>query len=86
MLNVFKGDEPWFRAKRYGYGAGLPMAWQGWVLTAAHLAAIAVVAYALKDSLFAMVPLLMIVTFAPLSIYKGRTEGGWKWRNGDALD
>jgi len=21
----------WFRAKRYGFGWGLPLAWQGWV-------------------------------------------------------
>ena len=24
----------WFRAKRYGWGWGLPMAWQGWVVLA----------------------------------------------------
>ncbi len=22
----------WFRSKRYGYGYGLPIAWQGWVV------------------------------------------------------
>lgn len=24
----------WFRAKRYGWGWGLPTAWQGWVVMA----------------------------------------------------
>jgi len=23
---------PWFRAKRYGWGWGLPLVWQGWVV------------------------------------------------------
>ncbi len=30
----------WFAPKRYGYGAGLPIAWQGWVLTIGYLAVI----------------------------------------------
>jgi hypothetical protein len=82
MTNIPNVKTPWFRAKRYGYGSGLPMAWQGWVLTVLHLALIAVMVYGLKDRLFVMVPLLIIATFAPLPIYKARTEGGWKWRNG----
>jgi hypothetical protein len=28
----------WFRAKRYGWGWGLPCAWQGWVAMAIWLA------------------------------------------------
>ena len=32
MLGLFFGKEPWFRAKRFGYGAGLPFKWQGWVV------------------------------------------------------
>jgi hypothetical protein len=30
----------WFRAKRYGWGWGLPATWQGWVVSAAWLAAV----------------------------------------------
>jgi len=31
-------DKPyWFRAKRYGWGWGLPMAWQGWLVFCAYL-------------------------------------------------
>jgi hypothetical protein len=26
----------WFEAKRYGYGSGLPIAWQGWAITIAY--------------------------------------------------
>ena len=25
-------DTAWFAPKRYGYGSGLPIAWQGWAL------------------------------------------------------
>lgn len=28
----------WFRAKRYGYGWGLPVRWEGWVVLMAWLA------------------------------------------------
>jgi hypothetical protein len=28
----------WFRAKRYGWGWGLPTAWQGWVVLGAFIA------------------------------------------------
>ena len=27
----------WFRAKRYGWGWGLPITWQGWLVFAAFL-------------------------------------------------
>ena len=28
----------WFRAKRYGWGWGLPLRWQGWLVLVAYLA------------------------------------------------
>jgi hypothetical protein len=39
MLHLFLGKEPWFRAKHFGYGAGLPFKWQGWVTLAVYLLA-----------------------------------------------
>jgi hypothetical protein len=30
----------WFRAKRYGWGWGLPLTWQGWAILAAFIALI----------------------------------------------
>jgi drug/metabolite transporter (DMT)-like permease len=29
--------EIWFPAKRYGWGWGLPIAWQGWAVTIAYI-------------------------------------------------
>jgi hypothetical protein len=30
----------WFPAKRYGWGWGVPLCWQGWAVLAAYLAVI----------------------------------------------
>ena len=32
-----KDDKGMVRTKRYGYGAGLPVAWQGWALLAGYI-------------------------------------------------
>lgn len=29
----------WFAPKKYGYGSGLPTAWQGWAVTLTYVAA-----------------------------------------------
>jgi tryptophan-rich sensory protein len=31
-------DKPWFKAKKYGYGWGFPVTWQGWVVFIAYIA------------------------------------------------
>ena len=33
-----RDDGAWFAPKRFGYGAGLPIAWQGWALLAGYIA------------------------------------------------
>jgi len=35
----------WFRAKRYGWGWGLPATWQGWLVIAAFVALLAAGAF-----------------------------------------
>jgi hypothetical protein len=39
--------EYWFRAKRYGWGWGLPIAWQGWLSLAVFYALLLVGAWAI---------------------------------------
>lgn len=82
MLHHFLEKGPWFRAKRFGYGAGLPFKWQGWALLAAHIGVITGLALALQDRPVLMLPMVLIAAFAPMPIYAARTEGGWKWRGG----
>ena len=82
MLHLFMDKGPWFRAKRYGYGAGLPFKWQGWVLLLTHMAMMIGIGVGLSHRPVLMLPLILIIAFAPMPIYAARTEGGWKWRNG----
>ncbi len=36
----------WFPAKRYGWGWGLPVTWQGWAVLVAYVALVAIGAFA----------------------------------------
>jgi len=77
-------DNPeWFSAKRYGCGAGLPIKWQGWVVTGLYLAIVFGAAFLFRDH-----PLLLGATIAPATlmfmlICARTTRGGWHWRWGD---
>jgi len=79
-----KGD--WFEPKAYGYGAGWPIAWQGWVLLlgycafviAGGLLAQAGPPWALAVFFAALIPLTLTVLF----VARARTRGGWRWRWG----
>ena len=73
----------WFAAKRYGIGAGLPIAWQGWAVLAAFFAAVGFAAWLFGKGdprgLAVVVPAI-----AALFIVTARTtRGGWRWRWGD---
>lgn len=73
----------WFESKRYGLGAGLPIAWQGWVLTLAYVAAVLGTAF-----VFAQKPLIVLSIVLPLTalfllIAARTTRGGWRWRWGE---
>lgn len=73
----------WFAPKRYGYGAGLPIAWQGWLVMALFMAVTIAAAI-----LFADRPLVLAAVLAPavilLVILCARTtRGGWRWRWGE---
>jgi hypothetical protein len=73
----------WFAPKRYGYGAGLPVSWQGWALTLAFLAYSFAVSLWFRDQILVTIALMApaIVTF--LVIVARTTRGGWRWRWGD---
>ena len=75
-------DGAWFVAKRYGYGAGLPIAWQGWVFSGLHgLTVIGGLALSGKHQL-AAIAWAVIVALLPLPLYAAKTRGGWRWRWG----
>lgn len=83
MIHLLFDHRPWFRPKSHGYGAGKPIAWQGWFLLTVHVALIAGAAVLLSERPLAMATGTLLAAFAPMPIYAARTEGGWRWRWGD---
>ena len=84
MLHLFLEKSPWFRAKRFGYGAGLPFKWQGWLTLAVYLLAMTGLGLLADNDkaipTFVTVALMLIVTGIFVVIVRNHTEGGWKWR------
>ncbi|MFW7269538.1 hypothetical protein ACMAUO_16425 [Gluconacetobacter sp. Hr-1-5] len=80
-------SKPWFAAKQYGVGSGLPVAWQGWVallLFLAVLFGVSVLPLFFRSAIVVLIEIVIIpVTVAVfLVICAVKTEGGWKWRWG----
>ena len=84
MLHVILEKGPWFRAKKYGYGAGLPFKWQGWATIGLYLMALVPSVFLPNGesaiSQIASLISVVVVTVIFLVIVRSRTEGGWKWR------
>jgi hypothetical protein len=74
-------SKAWFAAKRYGYGSGLPIAWQGWCVLGVYFAIIALSAYAFTA--VAYLGVILLATIVLIAICARTTEGGWRWRNGE---
>ena len=75
-------SEAWFAAKTCGYGAGLPLRWQGWAFVAAHLAVIFAGLPMAKTHPAGFAVYAVVMTLIALPIYAAKTVGGWKWRWG----
>ena len=76
--------KPWFRAKRYGIGAGWPIAWRGWAAYGTFAAAM-VVAWAGRSPNGPLAPPALITIAAVVglvAVAAARTEGEWRWRWG----
>jgi len=73
----------WFAAKRYGYGAGLPISWQGWLLTIGFVALSVGVSLVLAKQPVAIVAALIPLTLGFTLICARTTKGGWRWRWGN---
>ncbi len=73
----------WFAAKQYGLGAGLPIAWQGWLLFIGFMVIVIVGAITLAPrSPLAYLALVMPLAFGFAVIASKTTRGGWRWRWG----
>ena len=78
-------DRPsfWFPVKRYGWGWGLPVRWQGWVVFAAYLVLLYVGIYYFKPQrdVLGMSLYISLLTVALIAIVaiKGERPVGWRW-------
>jgi len=79
-------DGAWFAAKRFGYGAGPPLCWQGWVMLAGHILLVLAVALHFHDDLLKGPLATGIAALLPMPIYAAKTRGGWRWRWGKRRD
>lgn len=76
----------WFAPKRFGYGAGLPIAWQGWALLLSYTAVMFGLTWladaaALGTKVVAIMG-LMFSTMLFVEVARRHTAGGWKWHWG----
>ena len=73
----------WFPAKRYGWGWGLPAAWQGWVvlLTFVALLALGAVIFPPSEGLGSYLGFagLLAVALIVVAWWKGEPPH-WRWR------
>jgi hypothetical protein len=72
----------WFAPKRYGYGSGLPIAWQGWAVLVVYLALVGAVILLFERWPLAAVVMIIVLSSALMLISARTTRGGWRWRWG----
>ena len=74
--------DAWFAPKRHGYGAGLPIAWQGWAILIGYVLLIAAAGLLIPYSPIAFIALVAAATAALIVICAQKTRGGFRWRWG----
>ena len=76
-------DGAWFAPKRFGIGAGLPVAWQGWAVIGGYLSLVLFAWFLLRrEHPMAFGAVAIILTLLLIVITAQHTRGGWRWRWG----
>jgi hypothetical protein len=75
-------NDEWFAPKRYGYGSGFPIRWQGWAVTLAYVAAVLGTALLLRNRPLQVMAVILPLTAVFIVIAARTTRGGWRWRWG----
>jgi hypothetical protein len=76
----------WFRAKRYGWGWGLPTRWQGWVVLTLYFASIIVAAAVIEPARAPGRFLACLVVLSGLLVAVCWAKGEpprWRWGDRD---
>ena len=74
------GGPEWFAPKRVGLGSGLPIAWQGWVLTIGMIAIVTGAGILFGEQPLILFSIIVPVTAIFMLIAAKTTRGGWRWR------
>lgn len=80
---MINDDGAWFLPKRHGYGAGMPIAWQGWAVLAAYLIVVISASFLFEPTPYVLGAVLFVATAALLVVAAAKTRGGWRWRSGE---
>jgi hypothetical protein len=80
---MWDDDKAWFAPKRYGYGSGLPIAWQGWAALFLYIATLAAAGVLIRYSWIAYAGIVAVATAAFVLVCAQKTRGGWRWRWGE---
>ena len=72
----------WFAAKRFGYGAGRPISWQGWLVTIVFIAVVIGAAIRFADRPLVLAAILVPAVILLWIVTAKTTRGGWRWRWG----
>ena len=73
----------WFAPKRYGWGSGRPIAWQGWLVLLVYLAIVVGATQLANRNPWTMGSIILTATACFVVIVMRTTRGGWRWRWGD---
>lgn len=73
----------WFAPKRFGYGSGLPISWQGWAIILGYVAIAITTALLFSTRPIVVFAILIPATAVLLTVTARTTRGGWRWRWGD---
>lgn len=77
-------DKPWFQPKRYGYGAGFPVAWQGWAAIGLYIAGMLLAgAVLMPQSPGGFAAAVLVLSAGLILVARRNTRSGWRWRWGE---
>jgi len=82
MKPMRDGNDIWFPAKKYGYGWGLPVRWQGWVVVGVYfafmLAGVRWLIGGRHGAYFVLYQIALGAALIGVCVWKGETPR-WRW-------
>jgi hypothetical protein len=73
----------WFKSKAYGWGWGLPAAWQGWVVVSIYASALVAGLIMISNPQYLLAYLVGITAvLIAIVVWKGERPLKWRWGKG----